>query len=715
MRKVFTGLLIAVVMISRAQVCELDTFNGPTYFDTYHEYFNNQAKWSCYNVHDPTVCKDGDWYYMYNTDVGLGYDPGTGTLKRRSQDLVNWDFLGQAFDGIPESAREFFLIYNPEYTDNGIWAPFLMRYKDEFRLYYSAPGGLEGENLAFIGWAISSSADGPWEDKGKITSSTPGDTINAIDPSVIIDSISGRHWMAYGSYENGLYVVELDSTTGGLKTIGDRGVRIAGRSGGRHRAIEGPEFSYRNSWYYLFVSYDWLEDYYNVRVGRSQNPNGPYLDINGVNMAEYSDNWPVIQKPYRFNHHEGWQGTGHCSVYNDEGNYFMFNQARPSTDIYNMVLHTRKIFWIDNWPVLSPERYAAVPQCSIAADSLVGKWEHMLLEYKVGILHSTSTIIELKSDGTIDGDVSSTWELQDSLLTLRWTNGETIQKTIVSWGWDWENPCQTILYTGMDDEGLNVWGKKINREAVDTYTKLVPGAAYQIRSHYSNMLIEVPDGADEDGVTIRQGKENGENYQFWRIAEANDGYWYFFAEHSDAFRVIEVPDGNPDATFLRLGTFTGEDKQKFKIQYKNDGYFKVFTKVSNDTKCFDLYDFSIEEGGFISQWIDLDGVNQAWRFKRIDSLGIDNTLEVPQNVLPDIRIYPNPFIDELHVDLHQVNRIHRIELIDAQGRVVAGMDGDKLHEEIISIPVRVEGNLFLLKIYKPNGYFVKKVIKIKRL
>lgn len=33
------------------------------------------------------------------------------------------------------------------------------------------------------------------------------------------------------------------------------------------------------------VSCDWLEDDYNVRVGRSDRPGGPYLDIHGNDMA----------------------------------------------------------------------------------------------------------------------------------------------------------------------------------------------------------------------------------------------------------------------------------------------------------------------------------------------------------------------------------------------------------------------------------------------
>jgi arabinan endo-1,5-alpha-L-arabinosidase len=167
-------------------------------------------------------------------------------------------------------------------------------------------------NFAFIGYATSDSAGGPREDKGMITTSYR-DTINTIDPTVVYDSVSRRLWMAYGSWERGIHILELDTATGGIKTPGDKGVKIARRKT-TAAGLEGAEISYRNGWYYLFVSYDPLGDLYNVRVGRSGNANGPYYDFNGVDMAELSSNIPMIQAPYRFNNHFGWQGTGHCGV-----------------------------------------------------------------------------------------------------------------------------------------------------------------------------------------------------------------------------------------------------------------------------------------------------------------------------------------------------------------------------------------------------------------
>ncbi|MBA7521804.1 hypothetical protein ES705_13915 [subsurface metagenome] len=659
MRKILLIMVFAGILVnSRAQNCDTNLFpDGQQYYDTYHEFAGNPSTWQHFNTHDPTVYKDGEWFYMYSTDASWGNIHNTGALKRRSKDLVNWEFLGNAFDGVPQSAVDFFINNgNPSYTDDGIWAPFLHKFKDKFYLYYSAPGGLVNQNFAFLGYAVSDSASGPWVDQGMITTSSPGDNINAIDPTVVFDSISQKLWMAYGSWHSGLYILELDTATGGLKTPGDRGVRVAARNGG----LEGPEITYRNGWYYLFVSYDPLGDLYNVRVGRSTNPNGPYYDFNGVNMADYTDNIPMIQAPYKFNYHPGWQGTGHCGVYSDNGTYYMFNQSRPSIEPAMMVLHARKIFWIDDWPVVSPERYAGVPQCAITSDSLLGEWEHLILTYKTGgNYHSTSTPLELHTDGTFNSNTANIWTLDKDTLLLSWDSGNSIDKLIVFWGWDWENSCKTLLYTGMNEDGVCSWGKKMNQQAVDRYNSIVPGAVYKIRSAFSNMLMEVPNGGDSDGLSIKQGADKKEAYQLWRIQDAGSGYYKFKSYASDSGRVIEVAAGaDNNGIDLQLWRNEGLDKQKFRISTDFNGFYHITTKVSKGFRCVDVAGFSVAQGGNIFQWQYLYGLNQTWRFIRIDTIAIDTTDIIYPPVNPPvsnaellsgdenfIQVYPNPSKD----------------------------------------------------------------------
>ena len=707
-RITLTVVLLKFFYVIPAQNCDTNLFpDRRQYYDTYHEVVSEPSDWKHFNTHDPSVNKQGEWYYMYSTDASWANLHETGALKRRSRDLVNWEFLGTAFDGVPQSAQDFFINgYNPEYTDVGIWAPFLLNFKNRYILYYSAPGGLDGVNLAFLGYATSDSAGGPWVDQGMITTSIPGDTINAIDPTVVYDSTTHRLWMAYGSWHTGIYMLELDTATGGIKTPGDRGVRVAARATGY--GLEAPEICYRDGWYYLFVSYDPLLDVYNVRVGRSRNANGPYYDINGVDMADPSSNFPMILAPYRFDDHPGWQGTGHCGVFNDNGTYYMFNQGRPSIEPAMMVLHVREIFWIDGWPVVSPERFAGVPECTIYQDSLVGEWEHLPLIYKTspGNFHSRSGSLELNADGTFNNDPENTWTLEGDTLILNWTTGD-IQILVVHWGWDWENSCRTLLYTGINTSGLCIWGKKINQDESDRYTELIHGATYSIRNLHSHMLMHVPGSSDIPGISIKQGSDNGLGSQLWKINESGNGYYYLFPHHSQIGLVMEVQNGTADNyNDLIVNPVDGTDKQQFLIHYLQNGYFRILTKVSDNESCADVEGYSLEEGGNIFQWTYLGGLNQMWRFEKIDSIAIDPVyLSEPWADEDEfIRVYPNPSSDgNIFLDLTSLNECNTLEVS------VAGLRGDFVQR----IPV---GRLLAYRIDLdlPVGIYIIRVVTEKR-
>ena len=72
-----------------------EAFPGPTYADNYTSIgsWNSRSQWNLANVHDPTVEKDGDYYYMYQTDASYGnaHDGHGHFHHRRSKDLVNWE------------------------------------------------------------------------------------------------------------------------------------------------------------------------------------------------------------------------------------------------------------------------------------------------------------------------------------------------------------------------------------------------------------------------------------------------------------------------------------------------------------------------------------------------------------------------------------------------------------------------------------------------
>jgi len=443
--------------------------------DTYESIapFTNYFKWSVYNVHDPSIKKFGDYYYCYSTDVGFGIDVRSGIQIRKSKDLVEWTFVGWVFNNLPSMGSAYITAQGGT-PFNSLWAPYIMKAGNEYRLYYSLSSAVS--RLSVIGLVTATSPDGPWTERGLVVTSSNDNTIqtNAIDPTVLVTP-SGEHWMYYGSAYDGIYILKLDATTGLAASNGDKGKRIAQRgfTGNTINGnIEGSEIIYNVTLnkYFLFIAYDWLQTKYNVRVGRADNPQGPFYDFIGHDINIVEDHGPMILAPYKFQGHGGWQGTAHCSVFKDDADqYYMAHQARPGVNSFYMDLHVRKIFWTqDGWPVVSPERYAWEDNATVAKDSITGQWEQINLGYAVmpGFANEqtsadfqTSTTITIDTGGTINGTAGNSWTYSAPWLQLNWNDGIT-DKVFVQKGRDWENKKSTFIFTGLNNEGTAVWGKK---------------------------------------------------------------------------------------------------------------------------------------------------------------------------------------------------------------------------------------------------------------
>lgn len=422
---------------------ELANYQPPQYVDNYTSVasWEKRHEWNLSNVHDPTVVKaDDGYFYMYQTDASYGNaHDGHGHFHcRRSNDLVNWEYLGAIMQEAPSWVKEKLNAYRKEMglepintPSYGFWAPVVRKVKDGlYRLYYSIvvdnyikSGAFNTtENFdnswterAFIGlMETSDPSTNIWEDKGMVVCSSSdkgydgwnrislGDwnsyfKFNAIDPTYVI-SEDGKHWLIYGSWHSGIAAMELDPESGlSISALSEpwnisewntnsfgKLIATRGNENDRWQGSEGPEVIYHDGYYYMFMAYGQLSVAYNTRVVRSLNPDGPYVDMNGADAASGGDMYPAVTAPYKFNSSYGWVGISHCCVFEDgNGNWFYSSQGRfpvgvPGINVSNAIMmgHIRSIRWTeDGWPVVMPERYGAVPQVKIGKDELVGNWE----------------------------------------------------------------------------------------------------------------------------------------------------------------------------------------------------------------------------------------------------------------------------------------------------------------------------------------------------
>ncbi|HEX5890432.1 MAG TPA: arabinan endo-1,5-alpha-L-arabinosidase [Pyrinomonadaceae bacterium] len=292
-------------------------------------------------VHDPSIIKDGDTFYVFSTRAGIAI--------RCSKDLVHWRLCGDVFAHLPEWAVK------DVPRVRGLWAPDVSYFNGKYHLYYSV--STFGSNRSSIGLATNETLDVAsekyrWVDQGKIMSSEVSDDWNAIDPNVVFDE-QAQPWLSFGSFWGGIKLRKLDPATGRLSSQDQNLYSLAGRprSSTLPGAIEAPHIIRKNNYYYLFVSFDFCcrgkDSTYNIRVGRSRRVTGPYVDRNGQPMLEGGGTL-VIEGSGR------WVGPGHCSSLQEKDGDRLVYHAYDTEWRGVATLRIALIRWdAEGWPTIA--------------------------------------------------------------------------------------------------------------------------------------------------------------------------------------------------------------------------------------------------------------------------------------------------------------------------------------------------------------------------
>jgi arabinan endo-1,5-alpha-L-arabinosidase len=286
------------------------------------------------DVHDPALIREGDVYYLFST--------GKGVPIRRSRDLIHWEFVGQAFpDDVPAGAKQ-------EIPNSAmVWAPTVSFFNGRYHLYYAV--STFGSNRSLIGLATNKTLDPArpdyrWSDEGKVIESTKQDSYNAIDPNILLLP-HHRAALTFGSFWSGIRMVPLDLATG-KPAAGAAPIPLARRP--PPDALEAPFLLRHGKYYYLFVSFDFccrgVRSTYNIRVGRSEQAAGPYVDRDGKSLMEGGGTLLLGTQGRVI-------GPGHCAVLKDRKADYLAYHFYDGDDNGKPTLQLRPLTWSpDGWP-----------------------------------------------------------------------------------------------------------------------------------------------------------------------------------------------------------------------------------------------------------------------------------------------------------------------------------------------------------------------------
>lgn len=286
---------------------------------------------------------------------------------------------------------------------------------------------------------------------------------NCIDPCAFFDE-EGELWLIYGSWSGGIFMLKLDKETGlrdythtypsdyaskGASGVSDPyfGKKIAG---GYYVSGEGPYIQHIGNYYYLFMSYGFFgpDGGYEMRIFRSENPEGPYVDASG-NLATYTGyqmNYGTNAATNRgmklLGSYNSWgelQNVGECAqghnsaCVDDKGRAFVVYHTKFNDGTAGHQVRVHQLFVNEKgWLVAAPFCYRGegttvddiATKQYLTRDEIAGDYHLLLQKYKMDYENYeevTPVLITLNDNGTITGDKTGTWSITEgtSYITLK--------------------------------------------------------------------------------------------------------------------------------------------------------------------------------------------------------------------------------------------------------------------------------------------------------
>ena len=491
------------------------------------------------SIHDPsiTVDKDGT-YYVFGSHMGVSKTNDLKNWTNVTNESTTSTLFGNgagdqvSYENVFENNSQWIL---PHTVQGNMWAPDIIYNEamDKWSMYLSLNGPTWNSTIVLL---TADHIEGPYVYQGPVvysgfsspdSSQSFHDTDlekvlgemkelptkyqqisndddgnwgdwwpHAIDPAVFYDE-DGKLWMAYGSWSGGICMLELDENTGlrdytvtyksdyetnkqSYTSDAYFGTRIAG---GYYVSGEGAYIEHIGNYYYLFMSYGGFapNEGYNMRIFRSDRPDGEYVDSNDVSAIfdKYVHNFSKsdirgenIMAGYKWNTmKEAEVSQGHNSAFVDEdGKTYVVYHTKFADGSASHELRVHQLFVNeDDWLLAAPYEYSGetLRNSEYSLNEIVGEYDVIVHEYGQNysdLEYATPQYMVLQEDGIISGAFSGTWNTEESGPQIHLTiDNHTYKGVLIEQNVDGE-AYQTLCFTAANEDGLNIWGSKLESE-----------------------------------------------------------------------------------------------------------------------------------------------------------------------------------------------------------------------------------------------------------
>ena len=372
---------------------------------------------------------------------------------------------------------------------------------------------------------------------------------NCIDPCVFYDD-DDNLWMSYGSWSGGIFMIKLDKTNGlrdytytfpyevngksaplgsaNANTTSDPyfGKKIAG---GYYVSGEASYIQKIGKYYFLFMSYGGLTSTggYQMRVFRSENPTGPFVDCNGTSaiynryQMNYSstatDNRGVLLfGGYKWDTMSDAEiAQGHNSAFIDkQGRAFVVYHTRFSNGGEGHQVRVHQLFLNDEgWLMAAPFEFdgetvtneAIASTASIADADIAGDYQFMRHQYgqnTASKAYESPVNITLNADGTISGSETGTWKRTAGTDYIHLTiNGVVYRGVLVK---------QTVDYTNIPAIAISALSSSSGNKTIGQNNYTAQQEVWAVKADAKAAIkytVEKMTLSFNDGATLNEGPE----------------------------------------------------------------------------------------------------------------------------------------------------------------------------------------------------------------
>lgn len=426
---------------------------------------------------------------------------------------------------------------------------------------------------------------------------------NCIDPCVFYDE-EGNLRMSYGSWSGGIWMIDLDENTGlrdytvqypiEYKTGSSTAEQISdpyfGRkiAGGYYVSGEGSYIEHIGDYYYLFMSYGFFspDGGYQMRIFRSENPDGPYEDCCGTDAVQsggYQMNYgPNAQTTRGSLLMGGYQwdlmptaeiSQGHNSAFTDlEGRSFIVYHTKFNDGTAGHSIRVHQLFINqDGWLVTAPYEYHGETQNqeaistteTISDEEIPGNYQLIVHSYKqkyedMSYQSPRDIVLTASADdpscGSVTGYGNGSWQRIKGTDFIEITLYNVVYKGVLSRHTidysDIPALCFTAVSSSSGSQGStkqrHVWGSKADAKAAIKYTldhlSIPVSDGQKVASNLTlpasgKLAAQVSWTSSDTDVITNSGVVKGDGYVTLTLTVSKDEYVYT--------RTFNITVGNP--------------------------------------------------------------------------------------------------------------------------------------------------------------------------